>query len=89
MALEPLVVPSATHNPELASMTLRLWLGVALTLPLLAVMISDVLAGHPLQHRFSGQFLGRSELAFASPVVLWAGLAVLRARLVFDPQSQP
>jgi P-type Cu+ transporter len=72
MALEPLVVTSDTHNPELESMALRLWIGVALTLPL-AVMISDVLPGHPLQKGFSGQFLGWSELAFATPVVLWAG----------------
>jgi Cu+-exporting ATPase len=55
-------------------MTRRFWTGVALTLPLLAVMVSDVLPGHPLQHLLPGQLLGWIEFALATPVVLWAGL---------------
>ena len=35
-------------NPELTNMTRRLWVGAVLTLPLLAVMVSDVLPGRPL-----------------------------------------
>ena len=54
-------------------MTRRFWIGVALTLPLLAVMVSDVLPGHPLQRLLPGQLLGWIELALATPVVLWAG----------------
>jgi Cu+-exporting ATPase len=54
-------------------MTRRLWIGAALTLPLLAVMISDVLPGHPLQHLLSGPLLGWIELILATPVVLWGG----------------
>jgi P-type Cu+ transporter len=50
MALEPRTVTATAANPELISMTRRLWVGVVLTLPLLAVMVSDVLPGHPLQH---------------------------------------
>jgi P-type Cu+ transporter len=73
MSLEPLVLTGGSENQELASMTRRLWIGVALTLPLLAVMVSDVLPGHPLQNKISGQLLGWLELAFATPVVLWAG----------------
>jgi len=73
MALEPLVTTGGPANPELVSMTRRFWIGVALTLPLIAVMVSDVLPGHPLQSMFSGQLLGWLELVFATPVVLWGG----------------
>ena len=73
MALEPRNVSADSANPELVSMTRRFWIGVALTLPLLAVMVSDVLPGHPLQHLLPGQLLGWIELALATPVVLWAG----------------
>jgi P-type Cu+ transporter len=44
-----------------------------LTLPLLAVMVSDVLPGHPLQHLLPGPLLGWMELILATPVVLWGG----------------
>jgi P-type Cu+ transporter len=73
MALEPRNVAADTANPELVDMTHRFWAGVALTLPLLAVMISDILPGHPIQHLLSGTLLGWIEFALATPVVLWAG----------------
>jgi len=73
MTLEPLVVTGDSSNPELASITRRLWVGVVLTLPLIAVMVSDVLPGHPLHNKISGELLGWLELTFATPVVLWAG----------------
>ena len=62
-----------SRNPELVNMTRRFWVGVALTLPLLAVMVSDILPGHPVQHLLSGVLLGWIEFALATPVVLWAG----------------
>jgi Cu+-exporting ATPase len=73
MALEPRTVSADEENPELVSMTRRFWVGVALTLPLLAVMVSDILPSHPIQHLFSGALLGWIEFALATPVVLWAG----------------
>jgi Cu+-exporting ATPase len=73
MALEPRVITGDSANPELASMTQRLWVGAVLTLPLLAVMISEMLPGNPLRGELGGKLLGWLELAFASPVVLWAG----------------
>jgi P-type Cu+ transporter len=69
MALEPRNVTAATANPELTSMTRRLWVGTLLTLPLLAIMISGLLPGHPLE----GPLLGWIELVLATPVVLWGG----------------
>src|ERR1039457_197898 len=50
MALEPRTVSADDDNPELVSMTRRFWVGAALTLPLLAVMVSDIMPGHPIQH---------------------------------------
>jgi P-type Cu+ transporter len=73
MALEPRTVTAGTANPELTSMTRRLWIGAALTLPLLAVMVSDILPGHPLQQLLPGRLLGWIEFALATPVVLWGG----------------
>lgn len=73
MALEPLAATESKANPELVSMTRRFWVSVALTLPLLAVMVSDILPGRPLQQLIEGPLLGWIELALATPVVLWGG----------------
>ena len=74
MALEPeMVTAEEGENPELVDMTRRLWVGAALTLPLLVVMVSDLLPGRPLQQMMSVQVLGWVELALATPVVLWCG----------------
>jgi len=73
MALEPRTVTAGAPNPELTSMTRRLWIGAVLTLPLLAIMVSDVLPGRPLQQFLPGRLLGWIEFALATPVVLWGG----------------
>ncbi len=73
MALEPREVTVDEANPELTDMKRRFWIGAALTLPLLAVMVSDILPEHPLQHLVAGQLLGWIEFVLATPVVLWAG----------------
>jgi Cu+-exporting ATPase len=73
MALELMTVTADTTNPELDSMTRRLWIGIALTLPLLAIMVSDLLPSHPIQHLLPGASLGWFEFAIATPVVLWCG----------------
>ena len=72
MALEPRTVTVNAANPELVSMTRRMWVGAVLTLPLLAIMVSDLLPGHPLQQLLDGA-LGWVEFALATPVVLWGG----------------
>jgi P-type Cu+ transporter len=73
MALEPREVTADTASPELVNMTRRFWIGVALTFPLLLVMVSDILPAHSIQHLLSGPLLGWIEFALATPVVLWAG----------------
>jgi len=73
MALEPMTVAVSEANPELDSMTRRFWISAALTLPLLAIMVSDFLSSHPIQGFLKGSLLGWFELAIATPVVLWGG----------------
>ena len=74
MALEPRTVTAhQQENPELADMSLRFWIALALTTPLLAAAMADMLPGMPVQHALPGGWLPWLELALASPVVLWAG----------------
>jgi P-type Cu+ transporter len=73
MALEPRTVTVNAANPELVSMKRRLWVGAVLTLPLLAMMVSEFLPSRPLQHLLQGRTLGWVEFALATPVVLWGG----------------
>ena len=49
-----------------------------MTVPLLAIMVSDILPGIGLQHLLKGQFLGWFEFALATPVVLWGGWPFLQ-----------
>ncbi len=72
MALEPEMVSSDTGpNPELADMTRRFWIGLALTLPVFALEMGAHLTG---LHRSLGQQASNwIQLLLATPVVLWAG----------------
>ena len=75
MALEPRTISiEEAPNPELQSMQRRFWIGAALTLPLLLIMVSDLMPTHPAQHLLPGKALGWFELVLATPVVLWGGL---------------
>src|ERR1051326_6327755 len=74
MALEPRTVTAQEEeNPELRDMSRRFWVGVALTIPLLAIAMSDMLPGMPVQHALPAGWLPWIELLLATPVVLWAG----------------
>ncbi len=76
MTLEPKAANAAAEeeeNPELVAMTRRFWAGVALTVPLLVVAMSDVLPGRPLQRALPGPALPWIQLVLATPVVLWGG----------------
>lgn len=72
MALEPLEVTAESGpNPELADMTRRFWIGLVLTLPVLALEMGGHLTNlHMLLGQQAGNWL---QLLFATPVVLWAG----------------
>ena len=73
MALEPRTVAVEEDNPELRSMTRRFWISVALTSPILALMISEMLPGKPLQSWFGPGALVWVQFILATPVVLWGG----------------
>jgi Cu+-exporting ATPase len=74
MALEPREVIAEDSNPELADMTRRLWISVALAVPMLALMVSAFLPSMPMQHLFTARAWAWIEFALATPVVLWCGL---------------
>ncbi|HEY2229380.1 MAG TPA: heavy metal translocating P-type ATPase [Xanthobacteraceae bacterium] len=72
MALEPvLATAEAGPNPELIDMTRRLWIGLLLTAPVVALDMGGHLANlhMPIGPRLSNWI----ELVLATPVVLWAG----------------
>ncbi|HVS22228.1 MAG TPA: copper-translocating P-type ATPase [Gammaproteobacteria bacterium] len=74
MALEPLA-PSAEEgeNAELVDMTRRFWIGVALTLPLLWVMLGEVVPAIDPMRTFGHATVAWAQLALATPVVLGCG----------------
>ena len=75
MALEPTVIDlSPVANVELDDMTRRFWVSAALSLPVLAIAMSDLIPGLPLQKAVSASILVWIQLILATPVVLWAGL---------------
>ena len=74
MALEPRTATlEEAENPELADMTRRFWVGVALTVPLLIVAMGDMLPGRPIERSLGTTLAAWLQLALATPVVLWAG----------------
>jgi P-type Cu+ transporter len=72
MALEPEVASlDAPANPELADMTRRFWIGLALTLPTVVLEMGGHLVG---AHGWVDPVMSNwIQLVFATPAVLWAG----------------
>ena len=72
MALEPEIVSAdSAPNPELADMTRRFWIGLALALPVFALEMGGHLTG---LHQWLGQQTSNwIQFLLATPVVLWAG----------------
>ncbi|BBK41410.1 copper-translocating P-type ATPase [Allostella vacuolata] len=71
MALEPEVATAdAGPNPERLDMTRRMWIGLALTLPVFVLEMGGHLAG---VHLLAPQLSAWVQLVLATPVVLWAG----------------
>ncbi|RYZ41813.1 MAG: heavy metal translocating P-type ATPase [Myxococcaceae bacterium] len=74
MALEPRTVTvEEKPDPELRSMTRRFWVGLALSVPLMVLGMSDMLPGQPVQHALSPATLLWAQFALATPVVAWVG----------------
>jgi Cu+-exporting ATPase len=72
MALEPMGIPSADEgpNPELINFRRRMYIGAALTLPLLVIAMGPHL-GVPVRSWLGERVSDWVELALATPVVLW------------------
>ena len=75
MALEPRTVSAAEEeNPELVEMTLRFWVSVAFTIPILIVAMADFIpALSALMQVASPRAWEWLEFILATPVVLWGG----------------
>ena len=74
MALEPeIATADSGPNPELADMTQRFWIGLVLTLPVFVLEMGSHLFP-ALMHAIPQNISNWLQLAFATPVVLWAGL---------------
>jgi Cu+-exporting ATPase len=75
MALEArtVAVEEEEVNPELVDMTRRFWVSLALTVPVVAIAMADLIPGQPLHAVLSERMAGWAELVFATPVVLWGG----------------
>ena len=76
MALEPRMagigaLAEEAPNPELADMTRRFWVSALLSLPLLALAMSEIIPGMPIQHALGMRTITWIELMLATPVVLW------------------
>jgi Cu+-exporting ATPase len=74
MVLEPRTVSLEDQpNPELADMMRRFWIAAALGLPVFLLTMGDMVLGMGLGGRIDMRVTNWIGLAFASPVVLWAG----------------
>ncbi|MGR4863549.1 heavy metal translocating P-type ATPase [Caulobacter sp. LARHSG274] len=72
MALEPATVTAdAGPNPELADMSRRFWIGLALAAPVFILEMGGHLTG--LMMMLDRQVSNAIQLVLATPVVLWAG----------------
>lgn len=72
MALEPVLATAETGpSQELVDMTRRFWVGLVLSLPVVALEMGGHLTG--LGHYLSQQTSNWIQMLLATPVVLWAG----------------
>ncbi|HEY6281480.1 MAG TPA: heavy metal translocating P-type ATPase [Burkholderiales bacterium] len=73
MALEPVLASAEEqHNPELADMTRRFWIGLVLTIPVLALTMLEHVPSLHIE-LVSATTSGWVQFFLSIPVVLWAG----------------
>src|SRR5262245_23208533 len=71
MTLEPVLVTETGPSAELVNMTRRFWIGLVLSIPVVALEMGGHLTN---LHMLLGQNLSNwLQLVIATPVVLWAG----------------
>jgi Cu+-exporting ATPase len=77
MALVPVAGSGESDDSELRDLTRRLWIGVALSIPLVVLAMSPMIGIHDpfgIQPRPRGWI----EFVLGTPVVLWVGWPILR-----------
>src|SRR5215472_9105512 len=79
MALEPMMPAGGEGaNPELRDMTRRFWVGVAFSVPLVAMAMADHLAKPGLAALIASRSAVWLQLILATPAVLWGGWPFFR-----------
>jgi Cu+-exporting ATPase len=75
MALElrTISVEAEEENPELKDMRRRLWVSLALTIPVLALAMGEYIPGWPVGRWISKQVQNWLELLIGTPVIVWGG----------------
>jgi Cu+-exporting ATPase len=74
MALERMTISADEEaNPELVDMSRRFWISLALSVPVFALAMLDMLPGMPISSRIGDSGLRWLEFALSTPVVLWCG----------------
>jgi Cu+-exporting ATPase len=74
MALDPVTVGADDGaDPELVDMTRRLRIAAALTFPVFALAMADMLPGAPVAHALGSPAFAWLQLLLATPVVVWTG----------------
>lgn len=73
MTLEPVTPTAVGSNHELADMTLRFWVGLLLTLPVLVLEMGSHIPGLGLHDWVPARTSSWIQCALSTPVVLWAG----------------
>jgi P-type Cu+ transporter len=74
MTLEPMTPAAGEEaNPELRDMTRRFWVGVALSVPLVAIGVAEDFAKPALDALLAPRVAVWIQLLLATPAVLWGG----------------
>ncbi len=77
MALVPVAGTGETDDSELRDLKRRLWIGVALSIPLVVLAMSPMIGIHDL-FGLQPRPRGWIEFVLGTPVVLWVGWPILR-----------
>ncbi|HEV2009189.1 MAG TPA: copper-translocating P-type ATPase, partial [Burkholderiales bacterium] len=77
MALVPIAGTGEADDSELRDLTRRLWIGVALSIPLVVLAMSPMIGIHEL-FGLQPRPRGWIEFVLGTPVVLWVGWPILR-----------
>ncbi len=77
MALVPIAGTGEADDSELRDLTRRLWIGTALSIPLVVLAMSPMIGIHEL-FGLQPRQCGWVEFVLGTPVVLWVGWPILR-----------